>query len=225
MKANRKEFSGRKVIAAHRCGLKVKSKSFAAGDGSASVTTLQGYPIVFSKPGVAGTTSDDRGGYVVAVPSDAVIKFTTPTLALFHHQFNSPLGTTANGTLRVGEPDATGIPVEIDLNTATTIGSDVAAWVARGDVAGMSFSMANGFEDYDITEGDDANNLDTVTVTRFTVDEVTITPIPAMTATTIEPAEATPAAKTTPTIPQIYSNAIEAKLKMQRLVIDMLAVR
>jgi HK97 family phage prohead protease len=220
---NREKFSGRQIVSAHRCNLRVKAKSFAAGDGTNGIVTLTGYPIVFANNAVPGTTSDDRGGYVVQIPNNATINWTSPVMALWHHQFDTPLGTTANKSLRIGQPDETGIPIELDLNLGTQIGNDVSAWVARGDVAGMSFSMANGFEDYDITDGDDTDNgLDVVSVNRFTVDEVTITPIPAMTATDIEHKEPpTPALPPVPT----YTKLLDAQLKLKRLALDTFALR
>jgi HK97 family phage prohead protease len=107
--------------------------------------------------------------------------FCTPTLALFNHDFKSVIGNTANNTLRIGQADATGIPIEIDLPDTTT-GNDIAELVSKGYIAGMSFSMANGFEQYSEANVSGTNVL---TCTKFTVDEVTVTAVPAFTSTSI----------------------------------------
>ena len=64
----------------------------------------------------------------------------------------------------------------------TSLGRDVVQNVGSGLVGGMSFSMANGFEDY--TESREGGQC-VLSVTKYTVDEVTITPIPAFSETSI----------------------------------------
>ena len=180
MKFDRQTFSGRQRFNTIVSKAKLIRRKFAKDDGTEGETvTLQGYPILYD-----GSVSDDRGGYVVKLaPGSAT--FSAPTHALFHHQFTAPLGNTGNKTLRILPADATGVPVEIDLNMGTTVGRDVAAWVDRGDVTGMSFSMANGFEAYTEEVSDDEDQPDTITVNKFTCDEVTVTAIPAFVGTSI----------------------------------------
>jgi HK97 family phage prohead protease len=153
----------------------VRKKFTAANGQEQEQTTLAGYAMLWNQ------NSSDRGGYVVRLAPNSAL-FAKPTLALFNHNFSQQLGTTDNGTLRILPADDTGIPVEIDLNMGTSTGRDVAAYIDRGDIKGMSFSMANGFEEYTEAKDGDTNVL---TCSKFTVDEVTVTGIPAFTNTTI----------------------------------------
>lgn len=173
----KQQIKQRQTFATAKAQLKVKRHTFSEDGVERTVTTLSGYPILWSPE-----TSSDRGGYVVRIAPGAA-NFASNTFALYHHDFKDVLGATSNGTLRIGEPDEIGVPIEIDLNMDTTLGRDVYAMVSRGDVAGMSFSMANGFEDY--TESTDPSGQAVITCTKFTADEVTITPIPAFANTTI----------------------------------------
>jgi len=157
--------------------LKVTRRTFAAG-GAEPIVTLAGYPIAW------GDTSSDRGGYQVRLAKDSAT-FTPQVLSLWNHDFSKPLAGTANGTLRILPADDYGVPVEIDLDTATSAGRDAAAYVASGLVTGMSFSMQNGFEDFDETEKDAQTGGPVVTAKKYTVDEVTITVIPAFAAAKI----------------------------------------
>jgi HK97 family phage prohead protease len=145
--------------------LKIVRSTFA--DGNATVT-VSGYPIVW------GAKSSDRGGYNVRLAPNSAI-FSTPTLALWHHDFSKPLAGTANQTLRIGQADSVGVPVEMDFDMNTTACKDAYAYVSSKLVAGMSFSMV------------DEDGYSTITVNKFTADEVTITPIPAFTETSIAP--------------------------------------
>ena len=73
--------------------------------------------------------------------------------------------------------------MEIDLDVTTTPGQNCARYIETRLVCGMSFSMVNGFEDYEYTGAQDG--LEVITVSKFTVDEVTVTPIPAFAASNI----------------------------------------
>jgi HK97 family phage prohead protease len=153
-------------------------------DGRAA--TLKGYPIVFGVP------SSDRGGFRVRIQPGAV-EFTTPTHALYHHEFTGgPLGDTESATLRLLPPDAYGVPVEIDV-PATDLGRDVFELVRTRRVRGMSFAMVG----TPWTETENADGSVTVrpirglsevvteggqtivNVLRFRRDEVTVTAVPA----------------------------------------------
>ena len=78
-------------------------------------------------------------------------------------------------------------PVEIDLDTNTTTGADTLAYVTSQLVGGMSFSMANGFEDYSESEEMDTagKKQKILTVSKFTCDEVSPVAAPAFMATTL----------------------------------------
>lgn len=176
---NRQKFSARFTFANPNASIKLVRSKFADGTDK---TTLTGYPIVW------GATSSDRGGYKVRLAKDSA-NFTDTALALWHHDFSKPLAGTANDSLRIGQADAIGIPVEIDLDLNTTAGKDAYAYVSSQLVGGMSFSMANGFEEYsESKEGDDR----IINVSKYTVDEVTVTPIPAFSATTVDVKDNTP---------------------------------
>ncbi len=69
--------------------------------------------------------------------------------ALFNHDVNQLLGRNKAGTLRMVETDD-GLAIEVDLPDAT-VGRDVAEYLRRRDVTGMSFSfdMEDGIEEWD----------------------------------------------------------------------------
>lgn len=171
--ASRENFKSRRSHFTADGRLQIKRQTFE--DGKASKTTLVGYPILW------GELSSDRGGYKVRLAKNSAT-FTAPALALYNHDFADVIGNTANGTLRILAADDTGVPVEIDLPD-TTLGNDLAVLVAEKYISGMSFSMINGFEDY--TEEKQGDQY-IINVSKFTVDEVTVTPIPAFSATTID---------------------------------------
>lgn len=168
----REQFTSRTTFSTGNARLKIKRQQFA--DGTEGVT-LQGYAIVW------GEKSSDRGGYSVKLAPKSA-KFTDSVMALWHHDFSRPLGGTVNKTLRILAADDIGVPVEIDLDMNTSAGRDCAANVGSGLVGGMSFSMANGFEDYTEEKTDGKTVLN---VTKYTVDEVTVTPIPAFAGTSV----------------------------------------
>lgn len=138
--------------------------------------TLSGYAIVWN------SLSTDRGGYQVRLlPGSA--RFMSETLALHHHQYDQVIGNTANGTLRIAN-DQIGARVEIDLPN-TSAGRDVEELVAKKYIRGMSFAMIQIASGRDVIE----NGQTIFEVTDFLCDEVTVTPIPAFTDTSIQPAE------------------------------------
>lgn len=172
--------------------LKIKRHTFE--DGKPAKTTLEGYAIVWNE------LSSDRGGYKVRLVKNSAT-FTTPALALYNHDFADVIGNTANNTLRVLAADDVGVPVEIDLPD-TTLGNDVAVLVGERYIQGMSFSMMNGFEDYTEEKQGDQYILN---VSKFTVDEVTITAIPAFTATSIDVSDASPEAASESEAPSVQA--------------------
>jgi HK97 family phage prohead protease len=102
--------------------------------------TLRGYAAVFDQPTTrqadyAGTESIARGAFDGLLDRGDV-------LALVDHDFSKVLGRTANGTVRL-KADDHGLAFEIDLPD-TTLGRDIRALVARGDLTGMSFSAVVG---------------------------------------------------------------------------------
>lgn len=134
----------------------------------AGQTTLRGYAMVWNVP------STDRGGFKIRLlPGSAT--FANPTHALFHHDFRLVIGTTANGSLRIS-PDDYGVRVEIDMPN-TMAGRDTAELVQKKYVRGMSFAMVDSPRGATRTEAGET----ILDAEAFTVDEVTITPIPAFT--------------------------------------------
>lgn len=136
--------------------------------------TLQGYAVVW---GAISTPKDGKRYYF----EPKSIEFTPEVLALWHHDYGTPLASTGNGSLRIVQ-DAKGVAVEIDL-LDTTAGSDTYANVKARLVRGMSFG---GF----ILDAQPTADPNIYRVTRFIADEVTVTPRPAMIETSIEVVEA-----------------------------------
>lgn len=156
----------RQIVFSRRPALKMSAKPAAAADDEPQVT-LEGYALRWNE------LSTDRGGYVVRLkPGSAV--FTNPVLAYYEHDVRALIGNTANNSLRIF-PDDVGVRVEIDLPDTTT-GEDVAELVEDEYLSGMSFSMADGFEESYVTteDGQTIRNA-----TKFTVDEVTVCVSPA----------------------------------------------
>jgi HK97 family phage prohead protease len=142
-------------------------------EGQPGKMTLVGYAMIWN------AVSSDRGGYCVRLLPGSV-NFTPTVFALFHHEFKEVIGNTDNATLRI-EQDDIGVKVEIDLPN-NTVGMNVFVWVRDKYVNGMSFSMVSGPEtSQTVTE----NDIQIVNVKRFTCDEITVTPIPAFTQTSI----------------------------------------
>lgn len=133
---------------------------------------LEGYALVWN------TLSTDRGGYKVRLKPNSA-EFATPTLALFHHNFQNVLGNTENGTLRLKQDDH-GVKFEIDLPD-TMLSRDVQELVSKGYIRGMSFSMASAPEGNSVTE----NGQTIFDATKFLVDEITVTAIPAFAPTQV----------------------------------------
>lgn len=183
-----------------------------AAEGEERIT-LTGYAMVWN------STSSDRGGFVVRLlPGSA--QFTTPTLALYHHDYKAVIGNTANGTLRLIADDV-GVKVEIDL-PGTSTAADVAELVEDKYVNGMSFSML--YDDVLTTEEKTENGKTVIEVAKFSCDEVTVTAAPSFTDTNIEilaDGEETLAA------PQQMSAAperIAQALKLEQLRLDAFAL-
>ena len=104
------------------------------------------------------------------------IKWQTPTAALWHHDYASPLGSTSNSTLTISE-DEHGVKVVIDLD-ATTDGTNAFTRVKNKQVSGMSFGGRR--LAYDRT--DDPKIIDIIS---FVADEVSVTMVPAMSETIV----------------------------------------
>ncbi|HWE95748.1 MAG TPA: HK97 family phage prohead protease [Tepidisphaeraceae bacterium] len=104
------------------------------------------------------------------------IVWTDPTTALWHHDYGTPLSSTANTTLKIEEDDY-GAKATIDLDQ-TTDGTNAYQRVKDRLVTGMSFGGRR--VAYDRT--DDPKVID---VTRFIADEISLTILPAMTETNV----------------------------------------
>ena len=134
--------------------------------------TLTGYPLVW------GVLSSDRGGYVVRLMPNSA-RFTARVMAFWDHNSRDTVGNTNAGTLRL-TPDDYGVRCEIDLPD-TTAGRDLACLVGRRDITGMSFGMTDTPEGVRVVE----NGQTILNATGYTVDEVTITALPAFDQTSI----------------------------------------
>lgn len=101
--------------------------------------TLHGYAAVYGVPTTRqrdfpGTETIARGAFTRALADDVV--------AVVNHDMGQLLGRTSSGTLKLIDEDK-GLRVELDLPD-TQVGRDVRTLVARGDLAGMSFTAALG---------------------------------------------------------------------------------
>jgi HK97 family phage prohead protease len=144
----------------------------------APYTTLTGYALVWN------TLSKDRGGYKVRLkPYSANVM--ASSLALFHHDNKLVLGNTENGTLRF-TTDSKGLGVEIDLPD-TSAGRDAAELVAKKYIRGMSFGML--LDPEPEFEGVEEGGQTILEFSKFWMDEVTITAIPAFADTSVEIAD------------------------------------
>lgn len=177
-----------------------KEPRFAVARAEGKPVTLAGYALVWN------ILSSDRGGYMVRLlPGSA--KFAKPTIALYHHDFHDVLGTTENGSLRLTSDDV-GVRFEIDL-PATRTAQDVAALVDGKYVQGMSFAMTDTPDGVRKKEGDQ----EILEASSFTIDEITVTPIPAFPKTSVNLKTDAPAARA--------AARIQQSLQLQRYRADL----
>lgn len=137
---------------------------------------LAGHAAVFDSPA-------DLGHFVEVVRPGAFarsLRQAGAILALYDHEQRSVLGRVSAGTLRLHE-DGRGLAFELDLPD-TTVGRDLAVLVQRGDVAGCSFGFV-------VPEGGDAwigqDRKPLRELRSVDLREITITPQPAYTDTTV----------------------------------------
>jgi len=122
----------------------------AASDG-ASIGTLVGYAAKFNKQ------SRNLGGFVEQLAPTAFNKSLADgvrVMARYNHEDGGLLGTTDAGTLRL-EVDEIGLRYEVDLPD-TSVGRDVAALAARGDVrfSSFAFHVPPGGDEWGYTDSD-----------------------------------------------------------------------
>jgi HK97 family phage prohead protease len=164
-------------------GVPGQPPQFLLSDDGEERTVLTGYAAVWGDLSDARTAQDEDGNtyeyFVRLQPGSA--NYTTPAMALFHHDFKAPLGNTANGTLRINN-DAKGSQVQIILPDTTTA-RDLAELVEDRYVQGMSFAMLmDGIQAEEKME----NGKRILEVASYMSDEVTVTAIPAFTGTSID---------------------------------------
>jgi len=95
-----------------------------------------GLAAVFDKP------SQDLGGFIEYIDKrafDGVLADSPDVVAVWNHNENDLLGRTSSGTLRLWTTDE-GLHYELDTPD-TTLGRDLRALAARGDVTGSSFAF------------------------------------------------------------------------------------
>jgi HK97 family phage prohead protease len=104
---------------------------------------LVGYGAVFYREGEPGTEYRLGADVVERIAPTAfqrALQEKHDARALFNHDPNMLLGRAGAGTLRLSV-DARGLRYEIDIPD-TSVGKDVAASVARGDLSGSSFAFS-----------------------------------------------------------------------------------
>lgn len=112
----------------------IERRAFAA-ELRASGRRLQGYAATF---GVAASI----GEFTETIAAGAfrqTLAANTDILALVDHDAGRVLARTRSKTLRLAE-DTRGLAFDLDV-PATTVGNDVLALAARGDLGGMSFAF------------------------------------------------------------------------------------
>jgi HK97 family phage prohead protease len=148
----------------------------ASGDKSAP--RLHGYAAVFD------SASLDLGGFTEIVNPGAFTRTLASNesdpLALVHHLPHLVLGRRSAGTLRLNE-DKRGLAFEIDLPDTQTA-RDLLVNVERGDIRGASFAFTvpKGGDAWEVRGGNVVRHLRDVTL-----HEITITPAPAYTDTSV----------------------------------------
>lgn len=114
------------------------------------------------KPGIEGYASVfdqqyDNGWFRETVKPGAfarALREKQDVRCLFNHDANNVLGRSKSGTLRMVE-DASGLHFECDTDPNTSIGSDVASMIDRGDVDGCSFGFQVTKQSWREEKGDD----------------------------------------------------------------------
>lgn len=153
-----------------------------AADDSSGETAV-GYAAVFYREGVPGTEYDLGYGYVERIAPgafDSSLADGDDVVALFNHSSDNVLGRIFAKTLSLSV-DEIGLRYEISM-PATTLGSDLASLIRRGDISGSSFSFVPRETTY--IETDD----DTMIIVRTVVSLIDMGPVtfPAYEATTAE---------------------------------------
>jgi HK97 family phage prohead protease len=108
-------------------------------DGTKAIT---GYAAVFHRDGEPGTEyrlGPDIVERIAPTAFNRALQEKHDARALFNHDPNMLLGRAGAGTLRMSV-DQRGLKYEIDL-PETSVGQDVAASIARGDLTGSSFAF------------------------------------------------------------------------------------
>jgi len=136
--------------------------------------TLEGYALVWNQP------STDRGGYKVQLAPNSA-NFLNPTFGLANHDYSTPLARNDNNSLMLAS-DNYGVKATIQLPN-TSHGRDVAQQVTDGLVDGMSFGMLDENSEFTTFTNDQNDEIDLYT--KFDCDEVSTTPIPSFTGTTL----------------------------------------
>jgi HK97 family phage prohead protease len=147
----------------------------ASHDFKVSGKTIVGRPVVY------GSYSEDLGGFKEIIQRGAFTDSLSADIrALVEHQPTLLLGRTSSNTVNITEDDE-GLLVEInppDIQSAR----DLMVSIERGDIRGMSFgfSVPSGGEQWDYDQSPPLR-----TVTRAVLHEITITSMPAYSATNV----------------------------------------
>lgn len=157
-------------------------------------TKLDGYAAVFNRETVIGDFFREviEPGAFRAAIKDGDVR------ALFNHDPNMVLGRTASQTMKVVEDDK-GLRYVIDPPD-TTLGRDVMALVARGDVTGSSFGFTVKRDSWTRPSQPGELPLRTIHEIEWLRDVGPVT-FPAYEETTVQARDAASAALTTETAP------------------------
>ena len=120
---------------------------FRAATKSGSAGVLVGYALKYD------TLSRNLGGFVETIAPgtfDKSLADQVDVLVRYNHDDSALLGRTASGTARLTN-DETGLLYEVDLPD-TSVGRDVAALAARGDVYQSSFAFYTIEDEWGMTD-------------------------------------------------------------------------
>jgi hypothetical protein len=145
-------------------------------------------------PGIAGVAAVysqqyDTGWYIESISPGAFTRALAEqqdVRCLFNHDVNNLLARTKNGTLQL-EDSTAGLKFDAVCDSTTSVGRDVPAMIARGDIDGCSFSFnvrkASWRDVYDANGNYEQSYRQIEDVDLFDVGPVTF---PAYTATSVD---------------------------------------
>lgn len=146
-------------------------------DAENGVKRIEGYALKFNEP------SEDLDGFIEYITPEALSNISFAKLLLIYaHDYNNILARADSNTLKV-EVDNVGLHFEATLAN-TTLANDVYNDILAGNLKGCSFGFVISPGGDDWSESPDGTPLHIITNIQ-SISELTITPIPAYTETSV----------------------------------------